>query len=190
MLSATTELLDDGASFTELSVGAIADAAGIARSTFYVHFADKTALLTSLVADAVKDLFAVAGEWISEDDTDGSMRLTDALRHFVASARARRQVLAAVIETMAYDPEVEALWINHVDALAAHIRSRISIAEAGGHLAPGVDIDLLASIATCTIERNVVRQVVAGEPATDQAFADALARALWLMIFGDAPSLA
>lgn len=48
------------------------------RSTFYVHFADKTALLTSLVADAVKDLFAVAGEWISEDDTDGSMRLTDA----------------------------------------------------------------------------------------------------------------
>lgn len=187
VLSATTKLLDNGASFTELSVGAIADAAGIARSTFYVHFADKTALLTSLVADAVKDLFEIAGDWITEDSTDSSTRLTDTLRQFVASARARKQVLGAVIETMAYDPEVEALWNNHVDALAAHIRSRISMAEAGGHLASDVDIDLLASIATWTIEKNVVRQVLAGDPAGDQKFADALARALWLMIFGDAP---
>ncbi|RIK06678.1 MAG: TetR/AcrR family transcriptional regulator [Acidobacteria bacterium] len=188
VLNATTGLLDGGASYTELSVGAIADASGIARSTFYVHFADKTALLTRLVAEAVGDLFAITGEWFGDDDDDGPAVLAKVLRRFVAGARARRQILAAVIETMAYDAEVEALWVSQVDVLAEHIHSRIAAAKEAGYVAQDVDVDLLTSIAAWTVERNVVRQVLAGDPRTDPEFADALARALWLMIFGDAPT--
>ena len=45
ILEATERLLRDGASFTHLSLREISQAAGIARSTFYVHFADKSDLL-------------------------------------------------------------------------------------------------------------------------------------------------
>ncbi|MEU6203817.1 helix-turn-helix domain-containing protein, partial [Micromonospora musae] len=41
ILAATERLLAEGESFTELGVQRIAREAGVARSTFYMHFADK-----------------------------------------------------------------------------------------------------------------------------------------------------
>ncbi|MEU6204148.1 helix-turn-helix domain-containing protein, partial [Micromonospora musae] len=41
ILAATERLLGEGESFTELGVQRIAREAGVARSTFYMHFADK-----------------------------------------------------------------------------------------------------------------------------------------------------
>ncbi|WP_372792169.1 TetR/AcrR family transcriptional regulator, partial [Paraconexibacter sp.] len=44
VLGAVERLLTDGESFTALPVGRIADEAGMARTTFYGHFPDKSTL--------------------------------------------------------------------------------------------------------------------------------------------------
>ena len=62
ILAATERLLSDGTGFTDLGVQKIADAAGVARSSFYVIFPDKTALLLRLVRGLKQGLLAIATE--------------------------------------------------------------------------------------------------------------------------------
>src|SRR5207244_13625259 len=72
VLEATESLLRDGAGFTELGVERIAGAAGIARSTFYVHFVDKADLLIRLATRATDELFAASDEWWDHDHSGGA----------------------------------------------------------------------------------------------------------------------
>jgi len=55
VLDTTADLLSDGEGFTQLSVERIAAAADVSRSTFYVHFSDKTDLLIRLAERAMGD---------------------------------------------------------------------------------------------------------------------------------------
>src|SRR4051812_20626808 len=48
VLEATEQLVCEGVNFTELSVERLAGVAGISRSTFYVHFEDKSDLARRL----------------------------------------------------------------------------------------------------------------------------------------------
>lgn len=55
IITAVRELLQEG-SFAELSVSAISERAGIARSGFYFYFDSKYAVLAVIVADAMAEL--------------------------------------------------------------------------------------------------------------------------------------
>ena len=68
VLTAVEELLAEGEAFTTLGVARIAERAGIARSSFYVHFPDKTELLMRLTASATDKLFEVAEAWVVNDE--------------------------------------------------------------------------------------------------------------------------
>lgn len=183
LASATLELLATGTSFTELSVGAIADTARIARSTFYVHFPDKASLLIYLAGSAAEDLFAVADEWWKTDAPNGAEQFTEMIAHLLESLRARGLVLAAVVETMSYDKQVEAFWNDRVAALATLIQSRVEYLADAGILGRADRVDRLAEIAAWSIERNVTRHVLTAPASEDAAFSEVMARALWQMVF-------
>src|SRR5689334_4756637 len=71
ILKATEQLLVGGASFTGLGVQRLAAEAGIPRSTFYLHFRDKTELLLRLIdtlADGAFDLISSASPADGGDD--------------------------------------------------------------------------------------------------------------------------
>src|SRR5689334_14867172 len=74
ILAAARRLLIDGAAFTELGVQQISTEAGVARSTFYSHFRDKTELLVRLAADLTTSSFGVTSSWTPPDGVDA---LTD-----------------------------------------------------------------------------------------------------------------
>ena len=66
LLEATERLMDDGTTFTELSVDRLASEAGISRATFYVYFEDKADLLRLLAARVLAELsrpHSAGGRW-------------------------------------------------------------------------------------------------------------------------------
>src|SRR5689334_20050607 len=98
ILAATRRLLTDGATFTELGIQHISAEAGVARSTFYAHFKDKTALLMRLVDTFVDTSFGVASSWEPEEGPDG---LAATFLQVVAAYREHTAVLQAVAEVAA-----------------------------------------------------------------------------------------
>jgi TetR/AcrR family transcriptional regulator, ethionamide resistance regulator len=192
VFEAVEELLAGGQSYVELSVGTIAERAGVARSTFYVHFADKTELLIRLARETTADIFAAAESWSDSaaaaagPDGGGLDSLGETCRRIVADYRAHVVVLTAVQAATGYDPAVASYWFDRIESFIDRLIERITTAQAAGLVAAEVDIRGLARMAAWSIERTVSQTVARTDPAGDEALAAALARGLWLMVFGDA----
>jgi AcrR family transcriptional regulator len=65
ILDATRELLDD-APLSALTVGRIAIAAAVPRSSLYFYFADKTQIFEVLLADVLRQMSAEVERWLSD----------------------------------------------------------------------------------------------------------------------------
>jgi AcrR family transcriptional regulator len=71
LMEALVRLLDRK-EFDDISVQEIADEATLNRATFYLHYADKNALLQAMTAARFRDLIARRG--LSFTDCDGALR--------------------------------------------------------------------------------------------------------------------
>jgi AcrR family transcriptional regulator len=71
LMEALVKLLDRK-EFDDISVQEIADEATLNRATFYLHYADKNALLQAMTATRFRDLIARRG--LSFTDCDGALR--------------------------------------------------------------------------------------------------------------------
>jgi len=63
VLTATEELLEEGATFAELGIERIATRAGISRTAFYFYFRDKRELLVRLTEEVNQQLMSAAEGW-------------------------------------------------------------------------------------------------------------------------------
>jgi AcrR family transcriptional regulator len=188
ILDATAALLAGGGGLTPLGVERIAAAAGVSRSTFYVHFRDKTALLVRLADRATAELFATADRFWMEDHSGGPEQLAAVLLAMVRVYRRHEPVLRAVIEVGGYDPTVAAFWRERMDRYADFMREQMETDRRAGLLAPALDARHTAFALVWAVERGVSEHVRRAAPADDAAFARALGRATWLSLFGDAPA--
>jgi AcrR family transcriptional regulator len=71
LMEALAKLLDRK-EFDQISIQEIADEATLNRATFYLHYADKSALLQAMTAARFRDLIACRG--LSFTDCDGALR--------------------------------------------------------------------------------------------------------------------
>ncbi len=188
VLDAVERLLAEGSSFTELSIKAIADEAGMGRSTFYSHFADKTELLMRLAESATTNMFAETNRWLASTNKTEIGTLPDSIERIIAEYREHQHVFAALLAATGYDPEIEEFWHGHIQQLALSGTETLNRARATRHLGPDVDIEQTATMIAWSLERTVSMHSAHRPQSEDQTLATTIARVIWLAIFGDTRS--
>ncbi|GAA5195892.1 hypothetical protein GCM10023322_63620 [Rugosimonospora acidiphila] len=176
ILAATQRLLIDGANFTELGIQQISAEAGVARSTFYAHFRDKTELLLRLAATMRETSFAIASAW---EPTAGLDSLTEAFLGVVGVYREHAAVLRAVAEVATYDAIVRDFWSEGLTRFTDRTIEVLREDQKAGRTP--ADVDLVGATRVIVIggERAIFDQATAGDPSGDAAFARELALIWW-----------
>jgi AcrR family transcriptional regulator len=189
VLAAVEKLMAEGHSYTEIPVQRIAEEAGIARSTFYVHFPDKAQLLIRMADIATQDLFRAAEGWWEGDHRTGPEGVAATMKKMIAGFREHDRVLLALMELAGYEPEVGRFWNDRVTAFIAVVRNRLDELALAGEVSPAIGTATTASVLTWMVERSIAQHVLEDPDGSgDAELAETLGRAIWLVTFGDAPA--
>ena len=176
--TAVERLLADGHGFTTLGVQRIADEAGIARSTFYLYFPDKSALLVQVTESATAELFASAQDWLADGFADLAA-LEHTLLEVIGQLRAHAEVYAALVEVAGYDEEVAAFWRARVAGFSDVLRARIEEGQRAGTIAAALDPAITAEWIAWGTERLIAQHTAIHPASEDARLARGLATATW-----------
>ena len=130
LVEATGRLLAQGTPYIALSVEQLCSEAGVARSTFYVHFRDKGELVTRVAERMLVQLSAAAEAWWSPDTS--RPELLAATRRLVDVYARHRAVFMALTETAAYDGELRSLQEAMIDRHAEPLTRLIEEGKRNG----------------------------------------------------------
>jgi AcrR family transcriptional regulator len=176
-LVATEELLDDGASYAELSVEQISSRAGRPRTAFYLYFRDKRELLMRLTEDVAQTLYEQADRWWS--GTRGREDLARALADVLHTWGEHASVLRAIVEGSTYDAEIAEFWRGVVGRFVeATERRLVEEGEEPGAAAAKAFVLCWMVIETC------YQQISRGESLEDPTLRAALADILERSVYG------
>jgi TetR/AcrR family transcriptional regulator, ethionamide resistance regulator len=177
VLSATEELLSEGASYADLNIERIATRAGISRTAFYFYFRDKRDLLTRLTADVAELLYQQAEIWFSgQGDPEAEIR--EALTNIAALYAEHGVLLQAIVEVSTYDDEVAKAWHGLLGRFVDATRVRIEAERAAGRSA--ADHPHATAFALCWgTEHTLYQRSVEGEPFATDEMVEALV-GIWL----------
>ncbi|MDX8153282.1 TetR/AcrR family transcriptional regulator [Patulibacter brassicae] len=157
--------LNEGAVYSELTVEQIASDAGVSRSTFYLHFRDKSHLLEEFFADVVGDITDAARGWWDLPPDAGYDDVHDAIRNMLVVCRPHAALMSAVTEAAGYEPALRA----HLDALitegAGEVEQHILHGQARGSVRAFPAPTSVAAWLAWTAERGMGKLL----PNTDDA---------------------
>jgi AcrR family transcriptional regulator len=182
VLDAVERLLAAGEVYTELGVQRIAREAGIARSSFYMHFPDKTQLLLTLARRVSVGAFDAHAAW--EPDADDALeRMVEGFEVIVAHYRRHAPVLSAVLEVSGYDRDVAEFWGRQLDAFRGRMQGWLRAEQEAGRTASGLDTESAVRVVVDGGMRTIADQVANGHPSDDARIAGEMARVWWYGVF-------
>jgi AcrR family transcriptional regulator len=187
VFAAVEKLLGEGLRYTEISVQQIITEAGLARSTFYGHFRDKSDLLARLAASLKESFFHTAGQW---DPANPDERLASLVRVFEDVLRRHREnrvLLAAITETAAYDPAVSDFYAADLGAFEARTIEDLVRCQAAGLTDPSIEPAAMSRIVIFGGEQAIVHHIATDPGSGDAAFARQLAEVWWYGAFRRPP---
>ncbi|MCG5440365.1 TetR/AcrR family transcriptional regulator [Micromonospora foliorum] len=181
VLAATERLLREGTRFTDLGVQRIAAEAGVARSTFYTHFRDKTELLMRLAGTMRESSFDRTGEWDPGEPGDPLARLTEIFADVIRIYRTYAPVLAAVSEVAAYDEAVREYWAAGLEQFVARTVDVLRAEQQAGRTPADLDVTTASRLIVVGGDRFLADHVstTSADPRTDAAAARELAATWW-----------
>jgi AcrR family transcriptional regulator len=182
VLGAVERLLAQGERFTELSVQRIAEEAGVARSTFYLCFQDKSDVLLRLTGTIKDELYAMGEKWRPMED--GPEALGEIYLRQIRHYRDRAPLMAAITEVTGYDEAFRDAGVQSIKRFTRRIVAKFRDEQRAGRLPDGVDPAIAGQVMAWSGEQVIARQVSIGDPADDAEVARTLAETLWFGTFG------
>jgi TetR/AcrR family transcriptional regulator, ethionamide resistance regulator len=182
VLDATEQLIREGASFTELSVEKLASVVGISRSTFYVHFEDKSDLARRMTKALLAELETVSREWWSTAGSADRESLQTALGSIIDVYRRRGAAFTMVVETAAYDTTVAAEVSDLMQRIIDAIREAIELGQAAGVMR-AVEPAETAAVLTWMVERAGYQVVRMSSPDIDEKVVSVLTDVIWSTLY-------
>ncbi|MEU8286973.1 TetR/AcrR family transcriptional regulator [Micromonospora sp. NPDC048905] len=185
VLAATERLLQQGARFTDLGVQRIAAEAGVARSTFYTHFRDKSELLMRLAGTMRESSFGRTGEWNPGDPGDPLAVLTEIFADVIRIYRTYAPVLAAISEVAAYDEVVREYWAAGLEQFVTRTVDVLRIEQQAGRTPADLDVTTASRLIVVGGDRFLADHVstTSADPETDAAAARELAATWWYGVY-------
>lgn len=181
LIEATERLLATGTPYIGLSVEQLCSEAGVARSTFYVHFRDKGELVIRVGERMLGQLTEAAGAWwgpgASRDE------LLAATRRLVDIYAAHRNVMLALSETAVYDPELRAIQEAMVDRQAEPLVQMIEQGKRDGSVR---DVPTRETVvALVGMVQLACERLSGGDEEALQRLAEAITSITWHALYPD-----
>ncbi|HZO05463.1 MAG TPA: TetR/AcrR family transcriptional regulator [Solirubrobacterales bacterium] len=180
---ATAERLLEERPLSEISVGDLAEGAGISRPTFYFYFPSRDAVLLTLVermADESASAIASQQDALAELHTDPRAGIRQALEQSYAAFSSRRAVILAAAELRNSNADANGLWSRVMEGWVAQVSGIIEAERARGAAPPGPPA---REMATALVQMNERAQhaTLSGEQPhiPDDAVIDTLVE-IWL----------
>ncbi|MBQ0902728.1 TetR/AcrR family transcriptional regulator [Micromonospora sp. U21] len=181
VLAATERLLQEGVRFTDLGVQRIAAEAGVARSTFYIHFRDKSELLMRLAGSMRETSFDRVREWDPAGPGDPLEALTEVFTDVIRIYRTYAPVLAAITEVAAYDAAVREYWAAGFEQFMARTEEALRAEQRAGRTPANLDPPAATRLIVLGGDRFLAHHVALtpADPEADAAAARELAATWW-----------
>ena len=185
MLDALQRLGDRGISFTEASVEQLAREAGIARSTFYVHFRDKSDLVRRLAGRLTEEMIQASRIWsaVAPEATRDDLHRT--VQAAISVFLKRRALFNAFVQTAIYDPDVQEIYEDMMDRMISEVRKAHLRVREAGRFHPDACPEI-AEIHVYSMEHCCHRMAQEEDPEVIERLAQGLTHMLWNSLY--APS--
>src|SRR5438093_2522588 len=153
----------------EIGIADISRAAGVTRSAFYFYFASKATAVAALLSD-FRDEMEQAGEpWYEGSAGTPLERVQAAIDASVRLWRDHVNLLVAMLDGIAADPEVREIWESWTQGFVDQITARIVKDRDAGLARPASDPRALATVlmgATLYGMERDVRAILGGQAPT------------------------
>lgn len=186
LLAAAGALLETGVPFTEISVETLSAEAGLARTSFYKHFEDKSALLMELAEHVTRVFEDGASRWYRLPPQASRADLTTALRELVDAHIAHRYTMTAVVDAAAYDPEVRAAYQEVIKRRIALMRRSFETQQRDGAISADLRIDQVTPWIAWLTERAPF-QLLRNGPDELEAHLDGMTTVIWNTLYDSRP---
>ncbi|MCW3038516.1 MAG: Transcriptional regulator, TetR family [Solirubrobacterales bacterium] len=183
LLGVVERLLEEGESFTEISVERLVSEAGISRSTFYVYFEDKGDLLRAWFEDITGELSDAAKDWwaLGKDATREDLRA--ALDRVVKAYKPHTTLMAATYDAAAYDASVRELVEGMMTGNVAGLRKHIKAGQSAGFVDGTLPSAQTAAWLTWMAERGLHQLVRTATGAELEKLIDAYTAIVWNTLY-------
>lgn len=187
VLASVEALLAQGTLFTELPVLRIAEESGIARSTFYQYFPNKSQLLIQVAAVASDTFLEAATAWFSDTESyrGGAAAVERVIRTMLDEYRRHVAVMRAVGEVASYDPEVAGFWFGRINSFVDVAATHVQNWQRAGVVRAELDSVETTAALTWMVERAISQHVLNPRDvlATDARLEKSLAQVIWRSLF-------
>jgi AcrR family transcriptional regulator len=184
LFDAVSRLCEQGdVSFSELSIGRLAEEAGIARATFYLYFPDRTAFALRLAERAGELLAPTFGALWRRSGTDRTA-LEGAMLDLVMTFRDAQGLMSAPVEAGAADPAVKAQLDLQMGGLIDATERSFVAGQRQGLIRPDIQVRETAEALTLMIQSGLYSLVRGSDPTRARQLAVAFAQICWHTLHG------